>query len=427
MNPPRSATLAITAVDLPIMTDVDRPGDPAGWPDGERDGGAAGPMLVFVHGYNMAEWEARAWADGVFKRMWWSGLNAKFAAVAWRGDEGQVNLPVIGRITPNYQMNVEHAFATAPALASLLNGLPGDKYILAHSLGNMLVSAAKQDHGLQYAKYFMLNAAVAIEAYDAASGVTAESKAGMTHPEWVGYPDRVRASHWWELFPVGDGRRQLTWKGRFANVTDTVNYYSSEEEVLANGNGVVPILPRRDHAWSDQELWKGNKPITDVPLGSMGRDEGGWAFNRDHYVYEQPPGPPAPATLRRRRPDETTNLTDAVLRDCPFFGHFQDRNIYTSTNGVMVATNAAYRAQLLADAIPAESFAAGANPVTAWGDEGRDNVNVNMAVRFKDRERFFKSPIQNWVHSLFVRVPYMCTHEFYENVISRIPKEIPNE
>ena len=377
--------------------------------------------------HEVAEWEARAWADRMFKRLWWSGLDAKFAAVAWHGDEGQVNLPVIGRITPNYHVNVEHAFATAPALASLLNGLPGAKYILAHSLGNMLVSTAKQDHGLQYAKYFMLNAAVAVEAYDAANGVTAESKAGMMHPDWVGYPDRVRASHWWELFPDGDGRHSLTWRNFFTNVTDTVNYYSSEEEVLANGNGVVPNFPRRNHAWSDQELWKGNKPITDVPLVSMGRDEGGWAFNRDHYVYEQPPGPPAPATLRRRRPDETTNLTDAVLRACPFFGHFENRNIYTSTNGVMVATNAAYRAQLLADAIPSESFAAGANSVPAWGDEGWGKNNVNMAVRFKDANNFSKSAVQNWIHSLFVGAPYMCVHGFYDDIVSRIPKEVSNE
>jgi len=298
---------------------------------------------------------------------------------------------------------------------------------MAHSLGNMLVSAAKRDHGLQYAKYFMLNAAVPIEAYDVANGVTAESKAGMTNPDWVGYPDRVRASHWWELFPDGDGRRLLTWKGFFTNVTDMVNYYSSEEEVLANGNGTVPNLPRRSHAWSDQELWKGNKPITDVLLFSMGRDEGGWGINHDHYVYEQPIGPPSPATLRPRTPNETTNLTDAVLRECPFFGHFENRNIYTSTNGLIVSGNPAYRAQLLADAIPAESFAVGANPVEVWGEEGKTANNVNMAVRFKDENNFSKSAVQNWVHSLFVGAPYMCVHGFYDNIVSRIPKEVSNE
>ena len=391
------------------------------WPDEERDGGAAGPTLVFVHGYNVAEWEARAWADGMFKRLCWSGLNAKFAAVAWHGNDGQVDLPAVGLVTPNYQVNVEHAFATAPAFATLVNGLPGDKYILAHSLGNMVVSEAKRAHGLQYAKYFMLNAAVAVEAYDAVSGVTAESKAGMTHPEWIGYPDRVRASHWWELFPQGDGRRTLTWKGLFANVTNTINYYSSEEEVLANGDGTVPSFPRRNRAWSDQELWKGNKPVTDVPLVSMGRNEGGWAFNPDHHVYEQPIGPPAPATLRRRTPDETTNLTDAVMRECPFFGHFANRSIYTSTNGVIISDNPAYRAQLLADAIPSESFAAGANPVDAWKTGVIDTRNIDMSQIFKSRMEV--SPVPNWIHSFFLKAPYMCVHGLFRDIVSRIPKE----
>ena len=408
------------------VTDEDRPGNPTCWPDSDRDGGLNGPMLVFVHGYNVAEWEARAWSDGVFKRLWWSGLNAKFAAVAWRGDEGQVYFPSQGLITPDYQVNVEHAFATAPALATLLNVLPGDKYILAHSLGNMLVLSAIQDHGLRYAKYFMLNAAVPVEAYDEENGVTAESKAGMTHPEWVGYPDRVRAAHWWELFPDGDGRRTLTWKGRFAGVTNTVNYYSSEEEVLADGDGTVPNFPRRDHAWSDQELWKGNKPFTDLIFYSMGRNEGGWSFNSDHDVYEQPLGN-LPSALRRRTPDETTNLTDAVLRECPFFGHFGNRGIYTSTNGTIVSENSAYRAQLLADAIPAESFASGANPVTAWITGIIDERNVNMATEYKDPNRINRISASHWIHSFFVGAPYMCIHGLYESIVLKIPKENANE
>ena len=137
--------------------------------------------------------------------------------------------------------------------------------------------------------------------------------------------------------------------------------------------------------------------------------------------------PPSPATLRPRTSNEITNLTDAVLRECPFFGHFENRNIYTSTNGVIVSGNPAYRAQLLADAIPAESFAVGANPVEVWGEEGKTANNVNMAVRFKDENNFSKSAVQNWVHSLFVGAPYMCVHGFYDNIVSRIPKEVSNE
>ena len=59
----------------------------------------------------------------------------------------------------------------------------------------------------------------------------------MTLAAWTNYTDRVRATHWFERFPEGDGRRLLTWKGRFANVTNIVNFYSSQDEVVCNGDG----------------------------------------------------------------------------------------------------------------------------------------------------------------------------------------------
>ncbi|MBR3085468.1 MAG: hypothetical protein IKH04_03600 [Kiritimatiellae bacterium] len=77
--------------------------------------------------------------------------------VTWRGDEGT---------GADYYLNVENAFATAPYLASLVNSVQGEKVILAHSLGNTVVSSAMQDYGMQVGKYFALNSAVASEAYD---------------------------------------------------------------------------------------------------------------------------------------------------------------------------------------------------------------------------------------------------------------------
>ena len=79
----------------------------------------------------------------------------------------------------------------------------------------------------------MLNAAVAAEAFDPTGGVTQEFHDNMTPQAWTNYADRIRASHWGELFPSGDGRRLLTWKGRFLNVTNIVNFYSSNGAVVA--------------------------------------------------------------------------------------------------------------------------------------------------------------------------------------------------
>jgi len=41
-----------------------------------------------------------------------------------------------------------------------MDAIPGPKWFLAHSLGNMLASAAIQDFEMPYERYFMLNAAM---------------------------------------------------------------------------------------------------------------------------------------------------------------------------------------------------------------------------------------------------------------------------
>ena len=91
--------------------------------------------------------------------------------------------------------------------------------IAAHSIGNMLVSAAIQDWQMPCERFFMLNAAVAAEAYDpSTNAVNAVTIDRMLPREWVGYDALLNAAHWSELFDVGVGRRKLTWKGRFSNV-----------------------------------------------------------------------------------------------------------------------------------------------------------------------------------------------------------------
>lgn len=95
--------------------------------------------VLFLHGYNVSETNARGWAAEIFKRFYQSGSKARFTAITWKGDETRI---LGSDTTPNYYANVINAFDTAPALNSILAQLPGEKMILAHSLGNMLASAA---------------------------------------------------------------------------------------------------------------------------------------------------------------------------------------------------------------------------------------------------------------------------------------------
>ena len=385
-----------------------------GWPDDEH----ADANVIFVHGYNMHPSEAWDWSQAMFKRLWWSGMDAGFTAVLWRGNESQFwGTFAKSYITRNYHQNVLNAFRTASALKKASDSLPGTKkFYIAHSLGNMLVSAAKQDHGLEYEKYVMLNAAVPIEAYDPES-VTDESKFCMTPAVWRDYPDRVRATHWYELFPGGDARRTLTWSNRFANVDNTINFYSSADEVVANGNGRWANKLTRSKAWYNQECAKGGILVSFSP-------QAGWAFN-DGYgkrtIVGHNHGDPVYGT-RRYTPSETREISDGTLMSRPFFSDFRNEEIYGEGGSAFVRDNAYIRWYALSHGIPAESFAAGANPVPKWNElviaeEDSPKPNVNKEIRNIDMETQLGEHKGKWIHSYFIKAPMTDTGGLYDSIL----------
>ena len=261
--------------------------------------------------------------------------------------------------------------------------------------------------------YFMLNAAVPMEAFDPTNGITQASHDNMTPVAWTNYADRVRSTHWHELFPDGDGRRLLTWKGRFCNVTNTVNFYSTQEEVVCNGDG-APKDIGREYSWYTQECRKGDWTLMLHP------NEGGWAFNS---YYDT-------GLLSHMAPADAAELTDAQLRQTPFFLDFDNPGMHTSSNGVIVSSNYLYRAEMLAYAIPSESYAVGANPLPMLNaytnsvtNESFPSRNFNMAD-FTDgiddlpqNGQKVENKYRDWQHSTFVQRSYKRTHELYTKII----------
>ena len=405
------------------------------WPDSEH----ADANVVFVHGYNVHPTEAWDWSQAMFKRLRWSGMDAGFTAVLWRGNESQWWVPKVlfmtesnGYATRNYHQNVLNAFRTAGAFAAKINTqIPGArKYMIAHSLGNMLVSAARQFHGLQYERYFMLNAAVPVEAYDAAGAVTEESKHAMTPSAWRPYPDRVRSSHWYELFlgTPGDARQGLTWKGLFKDVDNTVNFYSSKDEVVANGNGNWKWPLTRKFAWYNQERVRGSYLVSFSP-------QAGWVFS-DHYAKEVDEGilnGVQTYGYRKYTPEETFLIADTNLMVRPFFKDFSDEQIYGEGGSAFLQANDMVRWYALSHGIPAESFAAGANPVPKWGGSVLGSIlaqadfnnglirNVDMATNCVPKGRT-ELP---WIHSYFIQNSLFDTKVLYEALVKKIGSTKP--
>ena len=84
---------------------------------------------VFTDGVNVAEDDVEVWGDVLFKRLWLSGSRARFYNVDWRSDIGG---------PANYQENASNAFVVASQIANTIKSIPGEKVVMAHSLGNVV-------------------------------------------------------------------------------------------------------------------------------------------------------------------------------------------------------------------------------------------------------------------------------------------------
>ncbi len=410
-------SLPIEVLPRPPFSTV--PADsPPNWPDGETNG----KWVVFVHGFNVDQRSARGSQAEMFKRLYQSGSNARFVGVSWNGTH-----PI------NYHRDVINAFVTSQPLASALSavGVGGDVTVMAHSLGNVVVSSAVMQ-GFSPTRYFMINAAVPIEAFNDAE-LTAEMVRLMRNPDWALYAERLWVSNWWNLFPADDHRRRLTWRNRFQPPAGVAfyNFYSPGDEVLQNNSAEsipIPIelesarfvLGRR--AWAAQEMVKGLSAFGLIPLGLLMPDQhGGWGFNSFYSVVFPLP------------PELASGLTPEELRVQPFFAPFVPKTArFPEYDGVALLAplgDSAASAQaarpetqykLLAEAIPALSFATGANPVGVLNRPGETRNFDIQTLRNDETPTAWpanRGDDLRWLHTDMKAVPYSYIYKLFDQIV----------
>ena len=225
----------------------------------------------------------------------------------------------------------------------------------------------------------------------------------MANPDWYGYTNRLWASHWheaWKRLDPNDGRCGMTWRGRFGNIANAYNYYSTGEDVLTNGNGVTHALLSSTYSWYNQESRKGQWPML-LP----GNNEAGWSFNS---AYD---------TLTfHMSPENAANLSDDMIRTNSLFGLFVERGLY-GTNGSVLATQPLVRKHALADGIPAESYAAGANRLGQFGLDR--NVNMPDATANAWDRLYGVGHNQAWKHSDIKKRPYQAVRDVFVSIIEK--------
>jgi hypothetical protein len=362
--------------------------------------------------------------------MYWSGSHAKFWAVTWEGADTKGTFPFYNKLTPNYHTNVVNAFLTAPNLANFVATLTnsGPVVVAAHSLGNMVTLSAISDSNAPISQYFMLDAAVPIEAIDSSSSTNV-----MIYSTWMAYSNRVFAGSWYKLFPTNDARSTLNWNNRLGNLhnVDVYNFYSSGEEVLREYDSDPPTsfldivetqasarwpsgVPFGGYAWVWQEKGKG----TCNQDWLIGSSHGGWLFPLNSYNDPQPL-PPATANA----------LSNATLEQTPVFtfgsyydavsGPFPDWALLGSNGSAYAAAN---RNRILSDAIPAISLPVGANPVPKLSppiSPVEQNFNMNTLQFQNGWSQCRTGDEQNkWHHSDFVQMAYTFTYKLFNQFVT---------
>lgn len=398
-------------------------GDPDGLPDAETKA----RWVVLIHGYNVPGDGARGWHAETFKRLHVLGSNARFVGVTWNGDTGF-----------DYHLAVYHAFQAGDELPRALGFLDASRTLLiGHSLGNVVASQAVQA-GFSPSRYFLLNAALPIEAITTENLPPGQAME-MTEQLWRPYERRLFAAEWARLQPAADQRRTYTWTNAFDKVRAldlALNCYSPGEDVtncptdMANASVLTTLWSGRavDYGvWKTQELLKGVGWGRSLGALAMQNSQGGWGFNpawRGRYV----PHGQTKSTgghFERLTPGEAARLTDQQVRANPFFNPLKARWLHQPrpTRPSPLLDSPHLRYELLATAIPALSFAAGAAEIPRGAGTLRVR-NFNLETEGRGGGRWpaeghaAKNTPGRWLHSDFKNVALPFVHPLFSKMVA---------
>jgi len=415
---------SIPPVPAPPSRTAD-PGEP--WPDRLTNG----KYFVFTHGYNVDGQRARGWHAEVFKRLHVLGSNARFVGVTWNGATGVK----IGDDYLDYHKAVFHAFQTGDKLAEALSFTNGAEVtVAAHSLGNVVVSQAIQSGGFTPARYFMINAAVPVEAYSPGD-VSEVERTDMVEHHWKTYNSRLTMANWFSLFGSSDHRSELTWENRFHDVVPRIyDFFSPGDDVVSNAVGVdsasVSALLFRQGldfstgVWKAQELVKGVNWTTSGVALLMDRGQAGWGFNPAWYLVRGQTNS-GPITSRRFSSEagEYSVSTDS-LKTQPFFQPLLEATLFdvNATAASAKAGEKKVQYDALARGIPSKSYAVATHKINSLDQTSR-NFDMEAFGRVENQwpsEAHTREGARGrWLHSDFKNVALPYVHQMFKEMIAR--------
>ena len=133
--------------------------------------------------------------------------------------------------------------------------------------------------------------------------------------------------------------------------------------------------------------------------------EGGYGINDSYLVYL-----PVEDRLRAPTPEEADRITPETQRTLPLFAPFTNALLTNPNLGASAAASFLTGANVLAKAIPAQSFAVGSTSVDGFGQTGENNFVLSSFL-------LPSGSTDVWTHSDFIHYPYQRNRRLYKHFI----------
>ena len=131
------------------------------------------PYILFVHGWNMRTDDKDRFAETAYKRLYWQGYQGRFGIFRWPTDYDFKGVSDAMLQPHNFDDSEFQAWKSATGLLNKFNNLnatyPGQVYLLAHSMGNVVAGEALRLAGNNQVvnTYVASQAAIPGHVYDA--------------------------------------------------------------------------------------------------------------------------------------------------------------------------------------------------------------------------------------------------------------------
>jgi len=249
--------------------------------------------ILFVPGWRVTPVDAEEQADVAYERLYWQGFKGRFGVYVWPTEYTDTGLGTMlssQDARDNFDNSEDIAFQSAPALLNLLQGLDSAHYsvnVLAHSLGNVVVSEAlREDLAQQDSTLTASGEPVQDWKYTPLLNTYVASQAAMPADAYDENQAGTFATTYGPLLTIPQSSTPNVYVNSGLAQSGTIPYFFGINQVATE---MFNFFNPGDAALTNIKAWpldQATKPDVDVPSATIVPVPGGNVLTAPNYYYE---------------------------------------------------------------------------------------------------------------------------------------------